>query len=157
MLEGKCCELLPLWTYVIVRANQERTLGTRKDAILNHPSHMISQKSGNDGNNFIIRTTQVSQTLFVQISVAAFCVRSNNCNHGRKNKTWPIKNYSKLPPQAVSAFQSMVCKNFSGKHTPGTPQRLAPSAFTKIFSAQLPIAMIFDRPQITFNVIQLYW
>ena len=28
---------------------QERTLGTRRDAILNHPSHMISQKSGFDG------------------------------------------------------------------------------------------------------------
>ena len=62
---------------------QERTLGTRKDAILNHPSHMISQKSSFDG--YIIGTTQVSQTLFVQISVAAHSVRSNHCQSNYSN------------------------------------------------------------------------
>ena len=45
----------------VIWPTQERRLGTRNDVILNHPSHMISQKSGFDG--YIIGQTQVSQPL----------------------------------------------------------------------------------------------
>ena len=52
-------DLAEVW---LIGPTQERKLGTRRDAILNHPSYMISQKSGFDAG-YIIGPTQVSQPL----------------------------------------------------------------------------------------------